>query len=89
MNAFPILRVSVTGQMQPRELYQFVKDKVKPRLEQVDGVSAVTIIGGQEREIRVEVDNQKLTRTASPSSRSPRPWAAKTWISRPGRSTSS
>ncbi len=60
MNAFPILRVSVTGNMQPRALYQHVKDKIKPRLEQVDGVSAVTIVGGQQREIRVEVDNQKL-----------------------------
>ena len=60
MNAFPILRVSLTGQMPPRELYQFLKDRLKPRLEQVEGVSAVTIIGGQEREIRVELDNQKL-----------------------------
>lgn len=60
MNAFPILRVSVTGDYEPRQLYQFVKDRIKPRLEQVDGVSAVTIVGGQEREIRVEVDNQKL-----------------------------
>lgn len=60
MNAFPILRVSVTGQMPPRELFQFIKDHIKPRLEQVDGVSTVTLTGGQEREIRVEVDNQKL-----------------------------
>ncbi len=60
LNAFPILRVSVTGEMQPRELYQYVKDRMKPRLEQVDGVSAVTIVGGQQREIRVEVDNDKL-----------------------------
>ena len=60
MNAFPILRISITGEMEPRELYQFVKDKIKPRLEQVDGVSVVSILGGQEREIRVEVDNQKL-----------------------------
>ncbi len=60
MNAFPILRVSLTGQMDPRELYQFTKDKVKNELEQVDGVASVVIVGGQEREIRVEVDNQKL-----------------------------
>jgi HAE1 family hydrophobic/amphiphilic exporter-1 len=60
MNAFPILRVPVTGDYEPRQLYQFVKDRIKTRLEQVDGVSAVTIVGGQEREIRVEVDNQKL-----------------------------
>jgi HAE1 family hydrophobic/amphiphilic exporter-1 len=60
LNSFPILRVSITGSMEPRELYQFTKDRVKPALEQVEGVSAVTIVGGQEREIRVEVDNQKL-----------------------------
>lgn len=60
LNAFPILRVSFTGQMDQRDLYQFAKDKVKAELEQVSGVSAVTILGGHEREIRVEVDNQKL-----------------------------
>ena len=60
LNSFPILRVSLTGDMSPRELYQFTKDKLKPKLEQVDGVSAVSIVGGQEREIRVEVDNEKL-----------------------------
>jgi hydrophobic/amphiphilic exporter-1 (mainly G- bacteria), HAE1 family len=60
MNAFPILRVSATGQMPPRELFQFIKDRIKPRLEQVEGVSTVTLMGGREREIRVEVDNQKL-----------------------------
>ncbi|MGD0337364.1 MAG: efflux RND transporter permease subunit [Bacteroidota bacterium] len=60
LNSFPILRLSLTGTMEPRELYQFTKDRMKPALEQVEGVSAVTIVGGQEREIRVEVDNQKL-----------------------------
>ena len=50
MNAFSILRISATGQMPPRELFQFIKDQIKPRLEQVEGVSAVTLMGGQERE---------------------------------------
>jgi HAE1 family hydrophobic/amphiphilic exporter-1 len=60
LNAFPILRVSATGQMPPRELFQYMKDHIKPQFEQVEGVSSVTLMGGQEREIRVEVDNQKL-----------------------------
>jgi hydrophobic/amphiphilic exporter-1 (mainly G- bacteria), HAE1 family len=60
LNAFPILRISVTGNLEGRELYQLVKDRAKPRLEQVEGVSAVTMVGGQQREIRIEVDNQKL-----------------------------
>ncbi|MFN0156882.1 MAG: efflux RND transporter permease subunit [Bacteroidota bacterium] len=60
LNAFPILRVSLVGEMDQKELYQFTKDKIKTRIEQVEGVSGVTIVGGREREIRVEVDNQKL-----------------------------
>ena len=60
MNAFPILRISLVGNMSPRELYQFTKDKIKPAFEQVEGVSTISIVGGQEREIRVEVDNDKL-----------------------------
>ncbi len=59
-NATPILRILLTGDPYPRELYQFTKDKLKPSLEQVDGVSTVAISGGKEREIRVEIDNQKL-----------------------------
>jgi HAE1 family hydrophobic/amphiphilic exporter-1 len=46
--------------MPPRELFQYIKDHIKPQFEQVEGVSSVTLMGGQEREIRVEVDNQKL-----------------------------
>lgn len=60
MNAFPIVRVSLTGRMDPRDLYQLAKDRIKDRLEQVQGVSTVTIVGGREREIRVEVDNGRL-----------------------------
>ena len=37
MNAFPILRVSLTGRMDPRDLYQLAKDRIKDRFEQGDG----------------------------------------------------
>ncbi len=60
LNAFPILRVSLTGELPARELYQLALDRLKPELEQVDGVSAVTLVGGVQREIHIEVDNDKL-----------------------------
>jgi len=60
MNSLPILRLAVTAEMEPVELFQFIKDKIKARIEQVPGVSTVTIVGGKEREIRVEIDNDKL-----------------------------
>ncbi|MBN1979915.1 MAG: efflux RND transporter permease subunit, partial [Chitinivibrionales bacterium] len=60
INATPILRLAALSQMQDEEFYQFVKDKIVPRLEQVIGVATVSIVGGKQREIRIEVDNDKL-----------------------------
>lgn len=60
MNALPIQRISVTSDMHPQAFYQLIKDKVKPLLEQVEGVATIKIVGGNQREIRIEVDNDKL-----------------------------
>jgi HAE1 family hydrophobic/amphiphilic exporter-1 len=60
INAAPILRIAVTSTMAGGEFYQFVKDRVAPRIEQVPGIATVDIVGGREREIIVEVDNERL-----------------------------
>jgi hydrophobic/amphiphilic exporter-1 (mainly G- bacteria), HAE1 family len=60
MNALPIMRISVTSDMNPQAFYQLIKDRVKPLLEQLEGVATVNIVGGTQREIRIEVDNNKL-----------------------------
>jgi HAE1 family hydrophobic/amphiphilic exporter-1 len=60
LNSFPIVRISAEGAMNPTALYQFIKDNVKPDLEQVPGVASIALVGGKEREIRVEVDNSRL-----------------------------
>ncbi|MCL4512376.1 MAG: efflux RND transporter permease subunit, partial [Bacteroidetes bacterium] len=60
LNAVPILRISVFGNMSQKDLYHFVKDHVQNRLEQVAGVATVDLVGGQQREIKVLVDNSKL-----------------------------
>jgi hydrophobic/amphiphilic exporter-1 (mainly G- bacteria), HAE1 family len=60
INAQPILRGSVTSNMEPQAFYQFMKDVIKTKIEQVEGVAGVTLVGGKQREIRVEVDNDKL-----------------------------
>lgn len=56
----PVLRMAVRSTLESREFYQFVKDRVQPRLSQIEGVGAVTLLGGEEREIRVSYDVQKL-----------------------------
>lgn len=60
MNNLPIIRLAALSNMDNQAFYQYLKDEVKPKLEQVEGISTVEIVGGKQREIRVEVDNEKL-----------------------------
>lgn len=60
LNTAPILRVATTSNMETIDFYQLLKDKIKPKIEQTDGVAMVSLVGGKEREIRIEVDNDKL-----------------------------
>ena len=56
----PVLRMGVTSRLDSREFYQFIKDRIQPRLSQVAGVAQVSLSGGDEREIKVNVDAAKL-----------------------------
>lgn len=56
----PVLRLSTFGKVNETELYDLVKQKIKPILSNVEGVGQVRLIGGSEREIEVKLDNEKL-----------------------------
>ncbi|MFQ3599197.1 MAG: efflux RND transporter permease subunit [Chloroherpetonaceae bacterium] len=60
LDEFPILRMGVTSAMPSREFYQLVKDKIQPRLARIAGVAQITLIGGDEREIKIFVNAEKL-----------------------------
>ncbi|NJD21131.1 MAG: efflux RND transporter permease subunit [Melioribacter sp.] len=60
LDEIPILRMGVSADMDSRAFYQFVKDKIQPMLSRVPGVGQVALIGGEEREIKVNLDLQKL-----------------------------
>ncbi len=49
-----------TDRRSPRDLRQLVEDVIKPRLGQVGGVAAVTVTGGEQREIQVVADKKRL-----------------------------
>jgi HAE1 family hydrophobic/amphiphilic exporter-1 len=66
MDDLPVIRLGVTADMDGRELYQLVKDDVKARLSRIAGVAQVTIVGGQEREIRVSLDLGKMAAAGIP-----------------------
>ncbi|HLP18241.1 MAG TPA: efflux RND transporter permease subunit, partial [Bacteroidota bacterium] len=56
----PVLRIGVTSRMPSREFYQFLKDRVQPRLSKLAGVAQIALSGGEEREIKINLDGQKL-----------------------------
>ncbi|RKX93183.1 MAG: AcrB/AcrD/AcrF family protein, partial [Spirochaetes bacterium] len=56
----PIFQMSVEGNRSPDELFKIAKNQIQPRLEQVDGVAMVTLTGGRDRAIRVEVSQNRL-----------------------------
>ncbi len=56
----PVLRMGVTANMSPTKLYDLIDDELKPQLSNVAGVGQINVIGGNEREIQVNVDAEKL-----------------------------
>ncbi|HEY6945258.1 MAG TPA: efflux RND transporter permease subunit [Candidatus Acidoferrum sp.] len=57
----PILTLLVSGSMSRRELTEIADKQVRRAIQTVDGVGSVNLNGGQERQIRVLLDAQKLT----------------------------
>lgn len=56
----PILILSLSANLPEADLYDVAEYQVKPRLEQINQVGLVEIIGGRKREIHVELDRKKL-----------------------------
>lgn len=56
----PILKLGVNANIKPTELYQLVEDRIKPQLSKIKGVGQVSLIGGEEREIKINIDRAKL-----------------------------
>ncbi len=56
----PVIRAGVTSTLAPRALYDLVDKQLRPVLQNVGGVGQVNIIGGDEREIQVNIDQGKL-----------------------------
>ncbi len=56
----PILTFAYVSDLPPTKMYDIANDQIKPTFEQVEGVGEVRISGGTKREIRVELDRNKL-----------------------------
>lgn len=60
VTGFPIMSIGVSSDLPTSEFYDLIKQRVQPMLAQAQGVAQVEIIGGQEREIQINIDRTKL-----------------------------
>jgi HAE1 family hydrophobic/amphiphilic exporter-1 len=59
-DAAPVLRIAVSAQRSLREVTDIADKKIKERIESINGVGNVEIVGGREREIQIWVDPDKM-----------------------------
>lgn len=59
-NDLPIMSVSATSELPAPVFYQKMKDEYLPQIQQLKGVAEITLLGGEEREIQVKVNQEKL-----------------------------
>ena len=56
----PIMRLGISSDLDPVIFNDLVENDIKETLSRVEGVARVSVIGGNEREIRINVDRDKL-----------------------------
>jgi HAE1 family hydrophobic/amphiphilic exporter-1 len=59
-NDLPIMSVSATSDLPATVFYQKMKDEYLPQIQQLKGVAEITLLGGEEREIQVKINQEKL-----------------------------
>ena len=61
LDDLPIMTLSITSdKMNNKDLYDLLDKKVEPIFSRVNGVAQVDLVGGQEREIQVSLDEKKM-----------------------------
>jgi HAE1 family hydrophobic/amphiphilic exporter-1 len=58
--SFPVMILGASSTLDPVRLRKLIDDQVKYRIERVPGVAALDVWGGQEREIQVLLDPERL-----------------------------
>jgi hydrophobic/amphiphilic exporter-1 (mainly G- bacteria), HAE1 family len=60
VNTQPVLSYGLTGRRSLRDVREIANNVIKPRLARLPGVGEVSLVGGELREIRVDVDKARL-----------------------------
>jgi hydrophobic/amphiphilic exporter-1 (mainly G- bacteria), HAE1 family len=56
----PILELTIVSSMDAQKSFDLVENEILPQIQQIEGIGETRLLGGQEREIKVNVDKNKL-----------------------------
>jgi len=56
----PVIKFGVTAKIAPEKLYLLTNNQIKSQLSKLKGVGQVSLIGGNEREIKININKNKL-----------------------------
>ncbi len=60
VNSFPVVLLGVASDLDPVQLTQIIENQIRYRFSRLNGVAQVDLWGGFNREIRVELDHDRL-----------------------------
>ena len=60
LDDLPVMTLSASGKLDEAAFYDLMDKRIAPVLSRVEGVAKVNLIGGQEREIQVSIDANRL-----------------------------
>lgn len=56
----PVLRMGITAHIDDKALYDLIDLQIKPQLSNIQGVGQIALIGGNERQLTVNINQDKL-----------------------------
>ena len=56
----PVIKLGVTAKIAPTKLYLLTDNQIKSQLSKLNGVGQVSLVGGNEREIKININKNKL-----------------------------
>ncbi len=69
INSYPVVLLGISSDLAPVELNQLIEDQIRYRFTRVPGVAQVDMWGGYNREIRIEIDPDRLRALGLPLDR--------------------
>ncbi len=60
VNSFPVVLLGVASRLDPVELTTLIEDQIRYRLARIPGVAQVDLWGGYDREVRVELNAERV-----------------------------